>query len=182
MSQLREGDIFLFNQDSGGTIQVTNGEPLMDGGFESAVYLSLFGNNNSPWWSNEYLELSEQLQGEFIGFIEGNAKSISNLNRAQEFALNDLQWFKVEGIADTITVEVVSVDRQRVDLNVELFANGDLIFENTFEINWGFQLGDPASARVIVPATQLTLKQLATSTGRLFATTGGNPIGAMDEV
>ena len=178
MSQLREGDIFIFNTNPGGTIQVINGEPLMDGGFESAVYLSLFGNDNSPWWANEYLEESQQLDGAFIGFISGSPKSIDNLNRARQFALNDLQWFKDEGIADTIDVSVVSLDRQRIELTAELFANGELILQNTFEVNWGLQLNDPASERITVPATQLIGIQLATSTGRLFQTSTGRRIVA----
>ena len=148
MSKLRQGDIFIFNNDSGGEIQVRNGEPEMDGGFESAVYLSLFGNDNSELWMNEYFSESQKLTGAFIGFILANAKTISTLNQAQEFAHQDLQWFLNDGIADTIEIDLISTDRQRVDLTVEIFTDGDTVFKNTFEVNWGFQLNDPAHERL----------------------------------
>lgn len=182
MSQLREGDIFLFSENSGGNMQVVNGEPLMDGGFESAVYLSLFGNDSSEWWANEYLEQSQQLSGAFIGFILSEAKSIANLNRSQKFALADLQWFKDEGIADIITAEVVSVDRQRIELTIELFANAETIFKNTFEVNWGFQLNAPASGSVIVPAEQFITLERDISDGRLRKISDGTIRGAQTTI
>jgi phage gp46-like protein len=149
MSKLREGDVFIFNTNEGGSIQVINGEPEMDGGMESAVYLSLFGNDGSDFWMNEYLTQSEKLTGSFIGFIIANAKTITTLNKAEEFARNDLQWFLSDGIADKINISISSISRNIINLSVEIQADGETVFEKIYQINWGFQLNNPASERII---------------------------------
>ena len=84
----------------------------------------------------------------FLLFGHSNTKTISTLRRAEEFARQDLIWFTNDGIADTINVEIISRSRQGIDLNVEILANGDTIFKNTYEINWTFQLNDLPSERV----------------------------------
>ena len=148
MSKLRQGDILIVQTDSGGTIQVLNGEPEMDGGLESAVYLSLFGNDGSDYWANEYFTEDQKLTGLFIGFMLGNPKTISTINQAREFARQDMQWFINSGIADTVDVTITSPSRQRIDLTVELKIDGNTLFQNTFQINWEFQINDPAHERI----------------------------------
>lgn len=162
MSKLRQGDIFIFHTNSGGEIQVINGEPEMDGGFESAVYLSLFGNDSSELWMNEYFSESQKLTGKFIGFILVNAKTISTLNQAEEFARQDLQWFISDGIADTIDLTLISTDRQRIDLTVEIFTDGDTVFKNTFQVNWGFQLDNSAHERLPQPEEEQEFNYMVT--------------------
>ncbi len=129
-------------------IQTRNLEPAMDGGLESAVYLSLFGNDGSSYWANEYFTEDQKLTGLFIGFMVANPKTISTLNQAEEFALQDLQWFINSGIADIVDVTITSQSRQRIDLTVELKIDGDTLFQNTFQINWEFQINDPAHERI----------------------------------
>ncbi len=162
MSKLREGDIAIFQVDSGGTIQVLNGEPEMDGGLESAVYLSLFGNDSSDYWANEYFTEDQKLTGFFIGFMLANPKTIATLNQAEEFALQDLQWFINSGIADTVDVTITSPSRQRIDLTVELKIDGDTLFQNTFQVNWGFQINDPAHNRAAQPESEQEFNFLVT--------------------
>lgn len=149
MSKLREGDIAIFNTDSGGNIQVINGEPVMDGGFESAVYITLFGNNGDNLWMNEYFTEDEKIESAFMGFMEASPITLSNINRAQELALSDLQWFINVGIADTITVVIDAVTKNRVDVTITILTNGEELFKNIYEVNWGFQENDSATGRII---------------------------------
>lgn len=53
------GDVLLFDTEDGGEISVINGLVIADGGFNTAVYLSLFGGNKDDggevasgdtWW------------------------------------------------------------------------------------------------------------------------------------
>ena len=126
-----------------------NIEPVMDGGFESAVYITLFGNNGDNFWMNEYFTEDEKIESAFMGFMEASPITLSNINRAQELALSDLQWFINVGIADTITVVIDAVTKNRVDVTVTILANGEELFKNIYEVNWGFQENDPATGRII---------------------------------
>ena len=160
MSKLRQGDLFLFQTNDGGEISVKNGEPVMDGGLQTAMYLSLFGDfidekikskleiAKKEWWGNEYLDEVEQLKSEFYSFIKGKPKSVQNILKAEELAKKDLQWFIDTDIADEIVVDITSNDIQKIIMDVKILADGETIEENEFEINWGFEKNDPANARV----------------------------------
>ena len=126
-----------------------NIEPVMDGGFESAVYITLFGNNGDNLWMNEYLTEDEKIESSFMGFMEASPITLSNINRAQELALSDLKWFINVTIADTITVVIDAITKNRVDITVIILANGEELFKNTFQVNWGFQENDPATGRIV---------------------------------
>lgn len=148
MSQLRQGDIAIFQTPDGGDISIINGEPVMDGGFESAVYLSLFAGGENTHWIEEYQDKSEKLNSRFYNFINGNAKSVENLNRAEELAKQDLNWFLTDGIADTLNLTITSTDKSRILLSYELLLDGKKLSENTYNINWGYQESSPANKRV----------------------------------
>jgi phage gp46-like protein len=146
MSQLRQGDILIYNTLDGGEISVKNGEPVMDGGMESAVYLSLFEHDGTSHWMNEYNDLP--LGGKFIKFIQGKPKNVSNILKAEDLAKQDLQWMLNDGIAQKINTSIVSTTRNGILLTVEILANHDIISLNEYEINWSFQKNDPAHVRL----------------------------------
>lgn len=148
MSKLREGDIYLFDTLDGGEILIKNGEPEMDGGFESAVYLSYFGQSKTPWWANEHLNESEKITSQFYPFILGTPKTTQSINKAEELASQDVQWFVDEGICDNISVEIKSLSANSVSLETTLLANKNILFKNEYQVNWGFQQNDPASGRI----------------------------------
>ena len=124
-------------------------EPIMDGGFESAAEITLEGGDGTNFWMNEYLTEDEKIISAFIGFIQGNPLTLLNINRAQELALSDFQWFINVGIADTIDIVVEAVSKNRVDVTVIILANGEELFKNIYEVNWGFQENDSATGRII---------------------------------
>ena len=148
MSQLRQGDIALYNTPDGGEISIKTGEPVMDLGYESAVYISLFGAGEDKHWSEEYQTEIEKFSSEFYNFIVGKPKSVSNINRAEDLAKKDLNWFLVEGIADTLNVSITSMDKNKIELSYELLLDGLKLAENKYVINWGFEESQPAHERV----------------------------------
>lgn len=149
MSKLRQGDILLFSTPDGGEIQVINGEPDMDGGFESAVYISIFGGDGESHWIEEYQKENEKFKCEFYNFIKGNIKSINNLNKGIKFLERDLAWIKSDTIADKINISIDDLDTKRIRVNVEILANGKKLFENKYIINWGYQKDFPGNERII---------------------------------
>ena len=148
MSTLRQGDIAIYQTPDGGDISIINGEPVMDGGFESAAYLSLFGGGESSHWSEEYQGESEKLTSRFYNFIIGNPKSVTNLNKAEELAKQDLNWFLKDGIADTLNLSITSTDKSRIQLSYELLLDGVTLAKNLFNINWGYEESLPAHGRI----------------------------------
>ena len=139
MSKLRQGDILLFSTGDGGDIENINGEPTMDGGFESGAELTINESDGKPHWMDEYKTESEKSDSEFMNFIKGNLKTIKNLNQAVLLAEKDFAWFINDGIADTVNISIDDLSVNRIRLNVEILANGETLSENNFEINWGLQ-------------------------------------------
>jgi hypothetical protein len=150
VSKLRQGDLKLYTDLDGGVITVTNGEPEMDGGFETALFLSIEAEegDGSDFWMNEYFTESQKIKSDFMAFIKAMPKTLANINQATELLKSDLNWFIVEGIADEVTVSIDSVDRNRIEPHIVILADGEKIIENIWEINWGFQENSPGSSRV----------------------------------
>lgn len=146
---LRQGDLAIFIDDNGGNIQNINGEPLMDGGIETSAILSLFGTNDPDTWLNEYLTGSEKYTAEFYAFMQANPITLKNLLTAQEFALRDLQWLKDDGVADEIIVEITTFEKNRINMTIGIYANKETILENTYQVNWGYQIDDPVHNRIV---------------------------------
>lgn len=148
MSQLRQGDILLFHTNDGGEMSFINGEPVMDGGFESAAELSINGHDGSPLWMDEYMTDEEKPGRKFISYIFGVPKTLSNMLIAKGLAEQDLSWFKSTGKADEINVDISSLSRNVILLSIQILVNGKTVFENEWQINWSFEKNDPAHKRI----------------------------------
>jgi len=148
MSKLRQGDLYLNDTPDGAEIINTNGEPVMDAGLETAVYISIYGEEGDPGWMTEYQGESEKLKCKFYNFIKGNNKTISNIRKGELLLLDDLSWFKKDGIADKINISIVSTDRNKILIKVEMLADGETIFKNNYNLNWFYQKNLPASGRI----------------------------------
>jgi len=145
---LRQGDLLLYQTVDGGEISVKNGEPVMDGGFQTAMYMSIAAQDNTPTWMNEYLTGAQQLKSEFLPFLKGAPKTSQNILKAEELAKKDLQWFIDTGKADEVNVNIISVDANRISVTIQILKDGETIDENEFKINWGFEKDDPANLRI----------------------------------
>jgi len=147
LSKLRQGDISLFQTEDGGNISIVNGEPVMDGGFESSVDLTFFGSDGNPHWMEEYQDESEKMFSKLFNFLKSAPKTVVNINRAEELARDDLQWYITDGIADTINVRITSQSISDIILEYEILLNGETLESNQYKINWNYQKVDPATSR-----------------------------------
>lgn len=110
-----EGDVLLYNTFDGGEVNFFNGQPDMTAGFETAIFLSIFGGNfeddglganKKTWWANlnedndsyKYISRLQNL------YFKGVPLTSGNLRRFEEAAKADLEWFRVEKIAEEIEV------------------------------------------------------------------------------
>jgi phage gp46-like protein len=148
MSILRQGDIYIYLTEDGAEISVINGEPVMDGGFESAVLISLFANENKDHWMNEYMSEDEKMKGNFYSFIKNTAKTLTTMRKAEELAKLDLQWFIDIKAADDIQVTINSESPIRINMEINILADGNTIFNRTYGVNWIYMMTDPASGRI----------------------------------
>ena len=144
----RQGDIFLFPILEGtGNISIVDGEPIMDEGFETAVYISLEGDNGDGWFGNEYLEEDQRIVSTFAEFRKGAALTSSAILTAEELIQDDLAWMINQGIATEITVGVSIVGHNRVQIDIEILIENDKVALSPFQLNWKAQENNPASGR-----------------------------------
>ena len=138
MANLREGDLKLYQTNDGGEISVSFGEPEMEGGLFTSVFLSLFESDNTDYWMNEYLTESEKVEGRFYEFIKGVPKTPQNMTKAIDFANQDLEWMITNLIADEINIDIESKDVKSITMKVEIIKNSLIILESKFDVNWSY--------------------------------------------
>ena len=145
MSDNQQGDVSLFQIDDNGEICIDAGIVKMDGGLQTAAYLSLYGGNtfdsaqneNSlEWWGNG-LENEEAKKYRSRFQFQQSRLPITSGNRIkfEDAAREDLQWLLDEKIASEITVSVTIPKLNRLAVSIIINAFGELsVFE--FTENW----------------------------------------------
>jgi phage gp46-like protein len=142
---MQQGDVKLYQTDNDGDIVVDNGVIEMTGGFDTAVYLSLFGGdekddgmdgNSQNWWGNlSETEAAYQYRSETQNLIQLLHATSGNLLRVESAVSRDLQWMLDKKIASSITVNVTIPKLNWVRIAITIVADGA---ESKFEFteNW----------------------------------------------
>lgn len=136
------GDVFVTEGDIGGQIKYVNGQPIMDGGLETTVYLSLFSND---FWGNEITNNnSEQLSEGLDAFLRSKVTSQTRL-QVIDRSNNLLQWMLDIGLADTIEVDAFLED-VCILIEIKITKNSE---EQSFKyaVNWNNEINNPAIER-----------------------------------
>ena len=135
---MQQGDVYLFNTVDGGDISVNDGITLMTPGLETAVYLSLFGDNT--WWGNDSIDdINEMQSSETIKLVNGQPQTTKNLTLMQQANEKDLSWL-VGTYANSVSSNVVSESLNRVKINIEISQDsGNLNL--TFPLEWSASNG-----------------------------------------
>jgi phage gp46-like protein len=94
-----DGDLMLYGTPDGGEINVQDGQPDMDAGLATAVYLSLYSGD---WWGNALAAKAERT----VASIEDKQGLLTNAARldVEAAARVALQWLVDEGIASAVDV------------------------------------------------------------------------------
>lgn len=137
----QDGDVFLFQTIDNGDINLLNGVVEMNGGLETAAYLSLFGGNKEgegplEYWGNK-LETDpvRKFHSETQILLGTIPATSSNLKRIEDAAMRDLTWFVSQGVATTLSVAVTIPTVNRVAIVISINVNGEDI-EFKFLENW----------------------------------------------
>lgn len=147
MSEDFGGDVWIYDTLDGAEIEIRNGLVMADGGFRTAVYLSLFGGNsddagevidNKTWWGNclEGISEDEKLVGRFQAFIKSAPLTSRNLPLAEEKARQDLQWLIDDGMADLVEVEISSPEKNKIQMDVKIGKAGEILESGGFSLQW----------------------------------------------
>ena len=140
--QNQQGDVVLFQSLNDGDIEVIDGVVTMNGGLQTAAYLSLFGGNleddgvtaGGNWWGNlEEVEPARKYRSETQRLLNSIPAVSGNLLLIQAAAERDLAWFLAEGVAVSVAVSVALTGVKRIEITVNIDGNAEV----TFAENWG---------------------------------------------
>jgi len=122
-----QGDLLLFSTNDGGEIEFTENNCFQnDTGFETAIYLSLFGGNyndngteatkNESWWGNnlENNNPERKLVSRFQNISRGLPLTPGNLLILKDAIKEDLQWFIDEKIIDILEINLSIPSKNRL--------------------------------------------------------------------
>jgi phage gp46-like protein len=143
----RQGDLYLFNTLDGGEIVVANGEPVMDQGLESAVYISLEGAS-TPWFANEFLLENQKIQSKFAQYRKGQTLTSGVINTSIDLIKQDLAWLKKVKAADEIIVLMSIIARNLVQIDISIRIGTQVLKLSPFQLNWVAQETFPANQRI----------------------------------
>ena len=143
MSQ--QGDVRLFQTTDGGDVSVVGGIMAMDGGLETAAYLSLFGGNEDDaggsedmrtWWANlGENETARRYRSETQNLLQSLALVTATLRRIEDAAGRDLAWMLDEGVASSVTVAASIPGLNKVQITISIEAVGESA-DFVFVENW----------------------------------------------
>lgn len=141
------GDVLLNDTLDGPEIDIVNGLIMSDGGFQTAVYLSLFGGNkddmgeiavDKSWWGNKLAGTAEnqKMVSRFQAFIRSAPITSKNLRIAEAKAKLDLKWLKDDGAADNVDVSIVASEIDKVLMRIDIEKEGEILESGTYSVQW----------------------------------------------
>lgn len=144
-----QGDPKMFIDEQGSYFQFTGGQPVMDGGIENAVFMSLF--TRKGWHGNLVLRAqSEKIGSDFEKTCEG-AITKTMLGEVEAAARLALQWMVDVDLAAEIKVGVRNYQGRQLQVAIWItppFSKDPVKLLLTRNgANWASQVIDPAYRR-----------------------------------
>lgn len=122
----QDGDVKLYQTVDGGEINAVNGIIEMNGGLETAVYLSLFGGNEdeNEWWGNiDEPDPNKQQRSETQQLLQALVLSSNNLRRVEDAANRDLAWMVSSGVATSVSAAASIPGLNKIKIAVNVVAD-----------------------------------------------------------
>ena len=149
MTDETQGDLALFNNRTHGEIFAENGQPRMEKGLLTAVFISLFSGASGLWWAN-LLENDEDAQygGEFEPLAEALDATAQNALLLEEAMKNDLEWMKNKLIASSIEVSSSIKNGDEIFFELTITKPNEEPEILRFSQNWAGQFGNPSDVGI----------------------------------
>ena len=143
----QNGDVKLIITKEGFDIDLKNNFIEMTSGFESAIFLSIFGGNEEDDYSEATKEKQfwgnrlngNQYRSRTLKFINGNYANAQNLQLLEQNILLDLNWFIEENIADTLEVDCSIPNFNELKIDIRLLRDSKLLANSNYKLNWKAQ-------------------------------------------
>lgn len=132
------GDTLLFNGPDGGNIESIGGAITQTDGFETSVYLSMFGGNegNVNYWGNiDEADSVNHYTSETGNILRSIPATTGNLIRVEDAVKNDTNWMLKLNIASSIDVTTSMPALNTVGIKLCIIAEGQE-HEFNFTENW----------------------------------------------
>ncbi len=138
----QQGDVYLYQTPDDGEININNGIVEMNGGLETAVYLSLFGGNEeddgrptnqNSWWGNlNEVDTAKQYRAETQYLLQSIPATPGNLKKIEDAIKRDLKWLSEYKIASSVVVTVSMPALNTVKIIIDIEGSSRLEFQE----NW----------------------------------------------
>lgn len=143
----QNGDVKLIITKEGFDIDLKNNFIEMTSGFESAIFLSIFGGNEEDDYSEATKEKQfwgnrldgNQYRSRTLKFINGSYANAQNLQLLEKNILLDLNWFIEENIADTLEVDCSIPNFNELKIDIRLLRDSKLLANSNYKLNWKAQ-------------------------------------------
>lgn len=146
--ELYEGDLGVFNLPDGGEIACVDGQPFLDGGFDTAAYISLFGGDKS-WWANLLIDdPNYRMGGELENLIRSIPLIPAYLIDIENAAKSDLTWFINMGLAKAISVDAGINGVNSLSTHIMITLPDDTIQTLKYNTNWLTQKTESLHERI----------------------------------
>lgn len=142
--QDQRGDVQLFQDSNDGNIICEGGIVQMTGGWETYIYLALFGGNeedkggqadeNVQWWGN-FIETDPErkYRSETQYYLSTLATTSGNLRLIEQAILRDLDGMKSSVSDLTASARITRPNYLEIDINYEAVGKRE---QFKFAINW----------------------------------------------
>lgn len=144
-----EGDVLLRHTPNDGEIEVRNGLLVLQGGLETAVYLSLFGGNEDDhggsnktytWWGNlDEPQSAFHYRARTQHLLQSIVAIPANLRRIEDAVKSDLDWMIREKVASSIGVTASMPGVDQIAISIDVLAQGEKSRFNYVD-NWKTRL------------------------------------------
>jgi phage gp46-like protein len=131
-------DVLIQQTNNEGDIECVGGVVTLTGGFESAVYLSMFGGPSSYWGNLLETDPARHYDGETERALNGAPATPANLRKIEQAAQRDLSWLITTKAANTVSVSASMPGVNKITFLIVVSAVG---LESQFEFteNWKWQ-------------------------------------------
>jgi len=128
-----DGDVKLRTTEDGGAITFSSGQPEMECGLSTAIYISLA--TRLGWWGNSVSTVAERIGCECE---ELEDRALNNKVRLdmEEAARQALKWMVDEGIAASVTVEVSILSPIVLGMEITIAEPSGDPTTLRYKINW----------------------------------------------
>lgn len=146
------GDIGLFIQlDNTVDVEVDSEDLKVDEGLKTAVLVSLFSDrqvdadelpeedtSRRGWWADLFPEFPNDRIGSRLWLLKREKRVLETLNRAEEYAVEALQWMIEDGVADSVDASA-SWDSSGALLLLILIRKPKDTLNFRFKLKWGVE-------------------------------------------